>query len=587
MYLYAGKILRVDLSAGTVTDEPLNRDWLRQFWGGWGLAARYFTELADPAVDALDPATPMVFMTGALCGTLAPLSGRFCMVSKSPQTGTILESNVGGAIGPELKLAGYDGMIITGKADKPVALTVVDGKAEIVDAADLWGKKIFDAEEALKAMTGSPQAKTMAIGPAGENKVIYSCIGSEAYRQFGRGGTGALFGSKNLKGIAIRGRGAVKVADMETFLSLVSSAAEENLMTEANLWARTDGTPLIVNVTNEMGLHPTRNFTYGFNDEFEAIGTDAVKAATVSQRACISCPLGCGKFTTINGSAVEGPEYETLCLGGSNCGMNDLEAVIKFNRACDDWGVDTITAGSTIGMAMDMAEQGIRDFGLKFGEQEAYIAVIEEIATGSTERGRDLALGTRKLGEKYGASHLAVNSKGLEFPAYDPRGNHGMGLAYATSERGACHLRAFPLFSETPFDHDALVDEVIDGQDFNGIKWSMCICDFWGSVSPAILADLMSAALGETVTAEELSLAGERIWNLTRLFNLKAGFTAEDDDLPEKILKNSLIKGANDGKTFTAEDLADLKAKYYEKRQWDASGVPAPAKLEALGLAGL
>ena len=539
MYLYAGKILRIDLSAGTISDEPLNRDWLRQFWGGWGLAAKYFTELADPAVDALDASTPMIFMTGALAGTLAPLSGRFCMVSRSPQTGTIFESNVGGSIGPELKHAGYDGMIITGRAAGPVYIRINDADVSIENADDLWGKPIFETEKALKAASGSPAAKSMAIGPAGENLVPFACVGSEAYRQFGRGGVGALFGSKNLKGVVIRGTGGVRIADMEKFLSVARTASTDNLMTEANLWAKTDGTPLIVNVTNEMGLHPTRNFTYGVNEDFEAIGTESVKKATISQRACISCPLGCGKFTSVDGVAVEGPEYETLCLGGSNCDMNDLGSIIKFNRTCDDWGVDTITTGATIAMAMDMKEKGLHDFGLKFGGEAEYLSVVEEIATLSTDRGRDLALGTRGLGEKYHAGHLAVNSKGLEFPAYDPRGNHGMGLAYATSERGACHLRAFPLFSETPFDHEALVAEVVSGQNFNGIKWSMCICDFWGSVNSAILADLLSAALGETVTSEELDLAGERIWNLARLFNLKAGFTAKDDTLPEKILKTA------------------------------------------------
>ncbi|MCJ2165063.1 MULTISPECIES: aldehyde ferredoxin oxidoreductase family protein [unclassified Pseudodesulfovibrio] len=584
MYLYAGKILRVDLSAGTITDEPLNRDWLRQFWGGWGLAAKYFTELANPAVDALDASTPMIFMTGALAGTLAPLSGRFCMVSRSPQTGTIFESNVGGSIGPELKHAGYDGMIITGRAAGPVFISINDADVSIEDAGYLWGKPIFETEKALKAASGCPAAKSMAIGPAGENLIPFACVGSEAYRQFGRGGVGALFGSKNLKGVVIRGTGGIRVADMEKFLSVARTASAENLMTEANLWAKTDGTPLIVNVTNEMGLHPTRNFTYGVNEDFGAIGTESVKKATISQRACISCPLGCGKFTSVDGVAVEGPEYETLCLGGSNCGMNDLGSIIKFNRTCDDWGVDTITTGATIAMAMDMKEMGLHDFGLEFGGKAEYLSVVEEIATLSTDRGRDLALGTRGLGEKYNAGHLAVNSKGLEFPAYDPRGNHGMGLAYATSERGACHLRAFPLFSETPFDHEALVAEVVSGQNFNGIKWSMCICDFWGSVNSTILADLLSAALGETVTSEELDLAGERIWNLARLFNLKAGFTAKDDTLPDKILKTALKKGPNDGSTMTSADLADMKQRYYTSREWDSNGVPTQAKRAALSL---
>jgi len=583
MNLYTGSVLHVDLTAGTTTKMPLRHDWLREYWGGWGLAARYFQEYSAPGTDPLSPDNPVIIMTGPLCGTLVPLSARFCLMSKSPHTGTVFESNAGGAFGPELKFAGFDGMVITGRSKRPVYLLIRNGRAELRDASALWGLGIFETEERLQNLTGG--AKTLSIGPAGENLVSFSCIGTEAYRQLGRGGTGALFGSKNLKAVACRGTGAVRVADMKAFLSVMTQAKTESLLTADNLWARSDGTPVLVDLTNEMGIHPTRNFTYGVNAEKSALDSEAMKAARAGERACWSCPMACGKFTRLDGVEIEGPEYETLCLAGSNCGVNDLASVARFNRLCDDLGLDTISAGATIGLAMDMAEHGLRDFGLRFGGVAEYLAVLEEMARLSTDRGRDLALGVKRLAAKYAAEDLAVESKGMEFPAYEPRGNHGMGLAYATSERGACHLRAFTIFAEDPFDHDGLARAVVAAQNLNAIKWAMCICDFWGTVTTDYLARQLSSGLGEEITAEELDRAGERIWNLLRLLNAREGFTAGDDSLPRKILTQALRGGPHEGRTLTAADLAGMKSLYYAARGWDDNAVPAASKLAALGLA--
>jgi len=582
MNLYTGSVLHVDLSAGTAEARPLRREWLRDYWGGWGLAARYFQELSVPGCDPLAPENPVIIMTGPLCGTLVPLSARFCLMSKSPHNGTVFESNSGGAFGPELKFAGFDGIVVTGKAERPVYLFISDGRAELRDASALWGLGIFKTEEKLQRLTGG--AKTLSIGPAGENLVSFSCVGTEAYRQLGRGGTGALFGSKNLKAIACKGTGGVSVADMKGFLSVMTQAKTESLLTGDNLWAKTDGTPVLVDLTNEMGIHPTRNFTFGVNTEKSGLDSDAMKAARAGERACWSCPMACGKFTRLDGAEVEGPEYETLCLAGSNCGVNDLAAVTRFNRLCDDLGLDTISAGATIGLAMDMAAHGLHDFGLRFGETGEYLAVIEEMARLSTDRGRDLALGVKRLSVKYAAEDLAIESKGMEFPAYEPRGNHGMGLAYATSERGACHLRAFTIFAEDPFDHEGLAQSVVAAQNLNAIKWAMCICDFWGTVNTEYLASQLSAGLGEEVTPEELDRAGERIWNLLRLLNAREGFTAADDTLPKKILSQALRGGPHEGRTLTPDDLAGMKALYYSARGWDHNAVPAQAKLAELGL---
>ncbi len=574
----------VDLTERRISTEPLRKDWLREYWGAWGLALRYYRDLASPAVDPLSPENPIVVMTGPFCGTSAPMTSRFCLVSKSPQTGTILESNTGGAFAPELKFAGYDGIIVTGKADALTYLKIVDDKVSLETGEGLKGKGTFETEEALKEAAGSPNAKTLTIGPAGENMIAYACVGTEAYRQMGRGGTGVLFGSKNLKGITCLGTGGVRVADLRAFQEKISHYKHTDLFQDSNLWAKTDGTPVLMDLISEMGGHPTRNFTFGGNDAVKGINSDAMQSAKLGNRACASCPMACGKFTHINGAEMEGPEYETLCLGGSNCDINDLEQVIRFNRLCDDQGLDTISCGNVIGLAMDMKEKGRHDFGLEFGESKGYLEVISEIALQSTERGRDLALGAKGLAEKYGVRDLATEVKNSEYPGYDPRSNFGMGLAYATSERGACHLRAFTMFEDGPFDIPAQVQAVVRSQNFNAIKWSMCFCDFWGTMSPDILADLLTTALGENVSPEELARSGERIWNLTRLFNLAAGFTAEDDSLPLKIMEQPLKKGPHAGKVFKKEDFEKARSLYYQVRGWDGTGTPGNAKLAELDL---
>lgn len=582
--LYAGNMLHVDLSTGSVAAEPLNEAWAKEYIGGWGLGAKYFTEAVDPRVDPLSADNTVVIMTGPMAGTLAPTGSRTCLVSKSPHTGTIFESNIGGAFGPELKFAGYDGIVIRGKADKPVWLRIEDDQISLEDAASLWGKGIFETEEQLEKTVGIGM-KSLSIGPAGENLVPFACVGSESYRQMGRGGVGTLFGAKNLKAIAVRGTGGVQVAEIGEFWGAVSEHLDGNLMTIENQWAKDQGTPMLVDVTNEMGIHPTRNFTKGVNPNRRRLDADAVMDIKIGDRACATCPLGCGNFTSVNGVQVEGPEYETLCLGGSNCDINDMEQVMRFNRKCDDLGLDTMSTGNVIGLAMALTESGDADFGLTFGDADAYLQVLDEMAGASTDRGRDLNLGSARLAAKYGRPDEAAHAKGLEMPAYDPRGNYGMGLAYATSERGACHLRAFPLFADDPFKLRDLAKDVVAMQNANGAKWSMCFCDFWGSVDTTVMADLLTKGLGRQVSATDLDKVGERIWNLVRLFNLAAGFTAADDTLSEKITKRALENGPHEGRTLPPETLEELKAFYYRRRGWDKNGRPKAAKLRELGLA--
>ncbi len=584
--LYAGQVLHVDLTAGKIESRPTPGKWLKEYIGGWGLAVRYFFDLVDPQTEPLSPENGLVIMTGPLCGTLVPTSSRTCLVSKSPHTGTIFESNVGGAFGPELKFAGYDGIVITGRADHPVYLRIEDHSVNIEDASPVSGKGIFETETWLSAEMGHG-TKTLSIGPAGENMVSYACVGSEAYRQMGRAGAGALFGSKNLKAIAVKGSGGVQVADMGVFWGKVTQHKESNLLTEANMWAKNEGTPVLMDVTNEMGIHPTRNYSAGVNSSRNRLDSETIKALKIGDRSCASCPLGCGNFTSANGVQVEGPEYETLCMGGSNCEMNDIEQVMRFNRSCDDLGLDTMSAGATIALAMEMTEAGVHNYGLSFGDPEGYLKVIGEIARLSTPRGKDLALGAARLAKKLGRDEAAAHSKGLEMPAYDPRASYGMGLAYATSERGACHLRAFTIFAEDPFKLKAMAREVIEGQNTNAAKWSLCLCDFWGSVDRSVMAELLTAGLGRQVSERDLLTAGERIWNLVRLFNTRAGFTAAQDTLSKKLTHTALAGGPHAGRVLNEEDLEKMKELYYHLRGWDRKGRPGKEKLRELGLGHL
>ena len=584
MNLYRGQIIRVDLTKGKITVEETRQGWIDQYIGGMGLAFRYLFDEIDPKVDPLSPDNAMIFMTGPLAGTLAPLTCRTTLVSKSPKSGTIFQSNVGGAIAAELKYAGYDGIVIKGKAPGPVFLSIKDDRVEITDAGNLWGKGIYGTEKELMELEKNAEIKTLSIGPAGENLVPMACIGSEAYRQMGRDGSGTLMGSKNLKAIAVRGTGGVHVADMKGFLDYVREISANNLMTEDNMWAHTDGTPILVGVTNEMGLHPTRNFQEGTFEGWEKINSDAVKSIKKGARACRSCPMACGNFVRTKKTMVEGPEYETLALGGSNCAIADIEAVALFNERCDDVGLDTISTGNTIAFAMELTEKGIHDFGVTFGDKENYLKISDEIAR-LEGRGKELAQGVRYLAKRYGGKEFAMEIKNLELPGYEPRGNYGMGLAYATSDRGACHMPAFTVFSEKPFDLEVMAQEVVAGQNRNGIKWSMCFCDFWGSVDTQIMSQFLKYGLRKDIAAEELDRIGERVWNLSRIFNLKAGFTKADDDIPARLKDDPLKKGSNEGKVLSADDFETMLQIYYRTRGWDSHGVPTAEKLNALGIA--
>jgi aldehyde:ferredoxin oxidoreductase len=619
---YAGRVLRVDLSTMSSWTELLNREWARLFFGGKGLGFRYFYDAVPAGTDPLSPCNALIFVTGPLTGTLAPCTGKLGVVTRSPATSTILDCSVGGTVAAQLKYAGYDLVVITGRAPRPVVLVIDDDCVSFRGAEWLWGRGCHETEFLLRDALGA-DFRIISTGPAGEKLVPLACLTSELYRQAGRGGVGAVMGSKRLKAVAVRGTGSLPAPDMARFLEFAHRAMREDLLTDANLWAYTDGTPMIVGLSQSAGILPTRNFQSGTFCAAEAIGAEAVRSWRVAKKACFGCGLGCGNFlrapaasgagggtagTGVAGGgapgaleagagarwpgegALEGPEYETLALTGSNCGIGDLTAIIEFNRLCDDLGLDTISTGGVVAFAMELAERGLADLGLRFGDVDSYLKAPVLIARGEGV-GRELGRGVRYLAERYGGREFAMEVKGLEMPGYEPRGSWGMGLAYATSDRGACHMRAWPVADEAfgsldPFTGEGKAQLVIAGQHQNAIKFSLIFCDFW-ALSLDLMAGFCSVALGREVTADELRLAGERIWNLGRLLNVREGFRRQHDYLPARVFVQPLPDGPGSGKVLPPEVFRAMLDEYYRLRGWDEEGVPTPDKLAELGLGRL
>ncbi len=583
---YAGKVLRVNLTTGDNRVEKLNEKWAHDYFGGKGLGIKYLYEELAPGVDPLSPDNKMILMTGPFTGTTVPVSGKLGIITKSPATGTVLDCSIGGHFAGELKFAGYDAVILEGKATNPSYLYIEDGLVEMRSAADLWGRGAQDTEVALRAKL-SPEIKVLAIGPAGENLVTMSCITSELYRQAARGGVGAVMGSKNLKAVAVRGSGSISVPDISNFVATVKEIMRTDTLTDTNLWAFTDGTPMLMDLSQNTGILPTRNFQEGTFTAFENLNSDSLKKVRAGKKGCLSCALGCGNYSKTGRAAVEGPEYETLAIGGSNCGIEDLEGIIKFNDLCDNLGIDTISAGNVTAFAMELTEKGVKDFGLRFGDTAGYLQVPELIAR-RAGIGADLALGVKKLAQKYGGGEFAMHVKGLEFPGYEPRGSWGMGLAYATSDRGACHLRAWPVAEEAygerdPFTIDGKAQLVMDMQHYNAVKFSLILCDFW-ALSLETMAQMLSAALGRSINEEDLRQAGERVVNLARQFNVREGFGKGEDILPERIFKETLKTGATAGKLLPREEFDNMLKEYYALRGWDENGRPSAQTLSKLGI---
>ncbi len=613
-HVYSGNLLRLDLSSGTQRTEPVDEADVRQYLLGSGLAAKIYYEEMDPGLDPLDPASPLLAFTGLLTGTYSPTGCRSTWCARSPLTGIWDEANMGGHWGAELRFAGFDGLIITGRAPEPVYLWIHDGQAEVRPAGHLWGKDHFEVFEALREET-DPKAQVACIGLAGENLVHFASVmqgGQDHARAAGRGGMGALLGSKNLKAIVVRGTAKPTYPDQAAFRGFVR---EINPFIKANSVGLSQlGTAGGVPATELTGDLPLKNWTLGnWKDEAARISGQRI-AETIFDRHthCFACPIGCGKNVKIEegpyaGVRGHGPEYETLAGFGGNCLCDDLNAISRMNDLCNRYGLDTISTSAVIAFAMEAYEKGLLssdDTGgieLTWGNAGAMIETIHAIAR-REGIGALLADGVRAV-----AAHLdpeaeafAIHVKGMELPYHDPRAFVDMAANYATAARGACHLESLAYWMGygvrfdvygwyNPQDYDAHDSDgkgqvTVDFQNYMAVYNPLGICKFIakGKVGPQHIADLVSAATGWDWTADHLLQTGERLFNLKRLINWRLGVTGADDTLPQRLLTEPRPTG---GAAGVLPDLGAMLAEYYRVRGWTSAGVPTPAHLEALGLA--
>ncbi len=588
MDFYTGKVLRLDLTGLRASVEPLDAEWARLFVGGKGLLLRFLFEELAPGTDALAPGNPLILATGPFAGTPAATCSRLAVGCKSPATGTLLDSYVGGSFAPALKFAGYDLVVITGRAPAPVLVRITDDKVEFVPAEGrYWGLETAQLEELIRAEMG-PEAKVLSTGPAGENLVPFACLSTDQFHKAGRGGAGAVMGSKNLKAVVVRGTGAVTVPDAAGFTRDMLRLQDERVLSADNAWTYEEGTPFLVDAVSGAGALPTRNWRTGTFAGAGSINSTALLSIRTKIRACTQCPLACRQVHTFEDYICEGPEFETLGLCGANCDVDDLAAVATFNRECDEVGLDTMSTGAVVALAMDLCEQGAADYGLAFGDTAGYLRAPRLIAL-REGYGAELALGARALGALKGRPDLAPEVKGLEMPAYDPRGTFGMGLGYATSDRGACHMRAFSAGDDIlggAGAADSLEGKarlVVDQQDFSAVAWTGVWC-----ANMALDTDFLGAHFkhlwGRETTSEELLTIGARIWNLGRLLNLREGLRRQDDRLPERILSVPHPDGVAAGKVLGAGAFRAALDEYYRLRGWDAEGVPTRDTLSRLSL---
>jgi len=601
---YMGKILRVDLSAGKLWDEPLDEPYARDFVGGSGLAARYVYDMVDSSTDPLGPDNPLVFMTGPLVGTPMPSAGRCSVCALSPLTHIWGEANTGGFFGPELRFAGYDGLIATGQADGPVWLSIVEGQAELHDAADLWGEDSYETQERVRGELGEPKARVACIGSAGENLAKMAAVMNDHGRAAGRTGMGAVMGSKNLKAIGVRGSAKVPVADADGIKTLVREIIADLGEDIAAMSIQMAGTAGYVDMALMYGDMPIRYYQQG---EWEgASNLSGVLMADQYQNrntACYRCPIACGRETrapTYGLDKVDGPEYETLAAFGSLAMVDDLEAVIYAGHLCNVHGLDTISTGCTIALACEMFERGVltaADTGgleVRYGDVQMTHRLIEMIAR-REGFGDALAEGSAALAEQFGVAELAVTVDRLEVPMHDPRAFAGMAVAYALSPRGACHMEG-DMYGVDTGQGPAVELGIVPGDRFDTTEekgrvaarqqaWrnlynALTLCQFQNPGVGRLLAALNDVT-GWDLEAEDLMTLGKRIVTLKRMLNLRRGVNRADDRLPDLLLQ-PLDDGGTEGKVV---DVDALLAGAYAEYGWDAeTGSPTQETLNGLGL---
>jgi len=550
---YAGTFLRINLSTGQIDKESLDLELAAKFIGGRGLASYFLTQEVDPDTEPLDPANKLIIATGPLSGSRAPTGGRYMVVTKSPLSGTIASSNSGGFWGTELKRAGYDLIIIEGKSDKPCYIHINDDTVEIKDAKKYWGKLVGETTDLLLEDTGDPKARVLTIGPAGEKLSLLAAILNDKYRAAGRSGVGAVMGSKGLKAIVVRGTGKLKPAREDESKSVVKSVLKkirENDVTSKGL--PTYGTSVLVNVINESGIYPTNNFQESyFPTADKTSGETLAEKYLVKNVACFGCPIACGRYSKVGDIEGEGPEYETIWSYGADCGVDDLEAIIKANNWCNEYGLDTISAGATIACAMELCQKGLIDSdeidgpALEFGSGEAIVEWTRK--RGACEGfGAKLAQGSARLAEQYAEPPEIV---GLP-EKLDPLSIEGK----------AAWVKIF--------------------QDLTAVIDSLGLCLFTSfALGADDYRDMFNAIVGQDITTESLLQAGDRIWNLERMFNLKAGIGPEQDKLPRRLLGDPIPSGPSKGHVHR---LPELLPEYYKERGWDEKGLPTEEKLAQL-----
>ncbi|KJS21563.1 MAG: aldehyde:ferredoxin oxidoreductase [Clostridiaceae bacterium BRH_c20a] len=608
MTSYMGKLLLVNLSEGSAGPIEINPQIQELFVGGKGFGAKILFDMLPVGCDPLGPENIIMFMPGPLTGTIAP-GMRGCVVTKSPLTGTFVDSYFGGHFAPEIRYAGYDGLVILGKSTKPCYLWIDDDKVEVKSAEHLWGLDTFEVNERIKDELGDKSVKIASIGPAGEKLVKFALISCEYNRHAGRGGTGAVMGSKHLKAIALRGSKVIKVMDQEAFDAAVARAYKELKGEPAIEGFNIGGTASSIDFANEEHLLPTYNYSQG---TFE--GADGLNA--VAQRkhlwlrdvACAGCPIACSKVGKIRSGRYKGlisdiVEYETAAMVGSNLGIKDTREVIRLVKECDALGLDGISAGGVAGFAIEAFNKRLitlEDTGgleLSFGNADAVAYLFKIIAKREQGLGDTLARGVKEAAEIIGggAEDFAVHVKALETPAWGPRSVPAMGLAYATADRGGCHQRAFPILYELggtwkgkSVDRLGLKDKgeiVAYMQNYLAALDTLVKCDFaqYG-IKGDTYCSLLSAATGRGWTIEGLQVMGERVWNLIRQFNAREGFERKDDTLPKRFMEEPLPSGPNQGHRITQEDLSKMLDDYYKFREWDTNGIPSEEKLQQLGL---
>ena len=618
---YAGKYLRVDLTHARIDTVELERDRVEAYLGGNGLGARILWDEVGPDIDPLSSGNRLVIATGPLCGTLMPNSARIEVIAKSPLTGIYGDANAGGMFGPELKFAGYDMIVFQGASPEPVYLCIQDDRVELRPARHLWGKRVSQAQEIVCKEMRDDEVRFATIGPAGENRVRYASIQISPNRSAARSGLGAVMGSKNLKCIAVRGFGAVRIADPEGFYQVATQAHRKIRVNEFYPSVSRYGTPGLVTLMDPMGRFPTKNYQLG---SFPYV--DDISAETLRERyfvhdiGCFNCPIACDKVYRVGsgpyaGTVTNSVEYETLGSLGAGVWNRDLASILHANWLCDELGLDTISAGRTIAFMMELEQRGLiskADTGgqsFTWGDKDAVLSLLERIAHREGV-GDLLAEGTRRIAARLGrgTERYAMEVKGQEIAAQDGRAQKSMGLAHVTSTRGADHLKGFPTIDETGYPSEAirrygdaympeLIDPlatrhkpmlVADGEDFGAVVDSSGNCKSGGTFVLAEIywqemADAIRTATGMEMTADRLRTIGARIYNLQRAYGVLHGISRRDDRLPARFKEEPSPSGHAKGQTIDVDPMLD---EYYALRGWDpATGKPTRATLTALGLA--